>query len=113
MEKKRLIIMFGAPGSGKGIIGEALVQAFGFQKISTGDILRDEVKKQTPLGRLVAGYVSNGLLVNDDIVNNIVKNLLDGSSQDVLLDGYPRNLAQCDFLLNLIKDDFERHCVYL
>ena len=113
MEKKRLIIMFGAPGSGEGIIGDALVQAFGFQKISTGDILRDEVKKQTPLGRLVAGYVSNGLLVNDDIVNNIVKDLLDGSSQDVLLDGYPRNLAQCDFLLNLIKDDFELHCVYL
>ena len=113
MTKKQLIIMFGAPGSGKGIIGDALVKAFGFQKISTGDILRDEVKKQTPLGGLVADYVSNGLLVDDDIVNNIVKNLLEGASQDVLLDGYPRNFAQCDFLFNLLRDDFEPHCIYL
>lgn len=113
MAKKRLVIMFGAPGSGKGMIGDALVKAFGFQKISTGDILRDEVKRQTPLGCRIAEHVSDGLLVDDDIVNDIVKKLLNESSQDVLLDGYPRNFAQCSFLLDLIKDNFEPHCVYL
>lgn len=113
MEKRRIIIMFGPPGSGKGIIGDALAERFGFFKISTGDILRDEVKKQTPLGIDVADAVLNGELIDDDIVNNLVTKLLTETHQDVLLDGYPRNFSQGRFLLDLLKDKYSLDCVYL
>lgn len=113
MAKKQLVIMFGAPGSGKGMIGDALAKAFGFLKVSTGDILRKEVKNLTPLGCRIAKQVLNGLLVDDKIVNNIVQKILAESSCTVLLDGYPRNFSQCDFLLNLVKDSYNIDCVYL
>lgn len=113
MTKKRLIIMFGPPGSGKGMIGDELAKAFGFLKISTGDILREEVKNQTLLGNRIAEQVLNGQLVEDDIVNRIVQKILSEKPQNILLDGYPRNFSQCKFLLDLIKDGYNVDCVYL
>lgn len=113
MEKKQIIIMFGPPGSGKGMIGDALVKAFGFFKISTGDIFRKEVKNQTPLGCQIADSILNGDLIDDDIVNNIVAEQLSKANRHILLDGYPRNFSQGHFLLKLTKDKYYMDCVYL
>lgn len=67
------IILFGPPGSGKGTQAKALVQRHGFTHVSTGDILRDEIRRETPLGKLAHGYMKQGLLVPDAHVGTMVK----------------------------------------
>ena len=113
MEKKILIIMFGAPGSGKGLLGDKIMEQMRLTKISTGDILRREVKDQTSLGCKIASRVKTGILVNDAIVNPIVKKALDEAAGGVLLDGYPRCFSQFEFLKQCVKDIYDPVCVYL
>ena len=110
---KRLIILFGAPGSGKGLLGDTLSARFGLTKIATGDILRAEVKAKTPLGRRIASDVRSGILLDDTIVNPIVIRALAESSGDVILDGYPRRLSQFDFLRQTAETGFDTVCVYV
>ena len=111
--KKRLIIMFGAPGSGKGLLGDLIVKNNGFQKVATGDILRQEVKNKTPLGMKIADKVASGELLDDDIVNPIVQKSLQESGDIVLLDGYPRCFSQLKFLRQFAEKDYWIDCVYL
>jgi adenylate kinase len=94
------IILLGAPGSGKGTVAEALRSAYGFPKISTGDLLREAVREKTPLGLVAASQMGKGGLVDDVTVLALLRERLDRGDcrGGYVLDGYPRNLAQADSL---------------
>lgn len=90
------IIIFGAPGSGKGTQAEMLSKHYGLVKISLGDILREEVKKNSSLGNQVKSYMEKGELVPDNVVFEVIeKNIIDNN---FILDGYPRNISQARML---------------
>lgn len=101
----RLIIL-GAPGAGKGTQAEFLSQKFGIAHISTGDILRENVKNQTELGLKAKEYMDNGLLVPDELVIEIVKDRLkkDDCKNGFLLDGFPRTIAQAEALERVLAE---------
>jgi len=90
------IVLFGAPGSGKGTQAPDLAKKFGVAIVSLGDILRKEVKENSKLGVEVKGYMEKGLLVPDELVSRVIENNL--SDKGFILDGYPRNLAQAQKL---------------
>ena len=95
-----LIILLGPPGAGKGTQGEKIVSTYGFVYVSTGEILRDAVKEGRSLGKKAQYYMDQGKLVPDDIIVEIIKErLLEPDCQaGALLDGFPRNLVQAEFL---------------
>jgi len=94
------VIFIGAPGSGKGTQAKELSLMFKIRKISLGDILREEVKKNTLLGQSVKGYMDKGLLAPDDVVAKVIsQNIPDDG---FILDGYPRNLSQAQYLDNIL-----------
>ena len=95
--KKMKIIMLGAPGAGKGTMSAKIVEKFNVNHISTGDIFRSEIGNGTELGLEAKSYMDKGLLVPDELVNNMVKSYLDkleDKKDGFLLDGYPRTLEQ-------------------
>ena len=94
------IILLGAPGSGKGTVAEALREAYGLPKISTGDLLREAVREQTPLGLVAASQMGKGGLVDDDTVMALLRERLarDDCRDGCVLDGFPRNVTQADRL---------------
>ncbi len=101
------LIIFGPPGSGKGTYSMRLQEQLNIVKISTGDIFRDAVKRNTELGRKVASYLKEGKLVPDEIVTEVVRKRL--SEPDVkkgfILDGYPRTVNQAKELEKMAKID--------
>ena len=100
-------IIFGAPGSGKGTYASRLQSKIGAQVIATGDIFRELMKEDTPLGREVKSYVEKGLLVPDNIVVKVLKQKLAKTSKEkgFILDGYPRTIEQAKNLEKLAKID--------
>ncbi|MDR2794459.1 MAG: nucleoside monophosphate kinase [Holosporaceae bacterium] len=97
----KIVVLLGAPGAGKGTVAQYLLDNYDVVHFSTGNLLRNEVKNDTELGREVSAYVGSGGLVNDDIINkvvelNLAKTLESGSA--ILLDGYPRSVDQAKFL---------------
>ncbi|MCK9614527.1 MAG: adenylate kinase [Candidatus Omnitrophica bacterium] len=90
------IILFGAPGSGKGTQAIALSEHYKLKRISLGDIFREEVKKDSPLGKEVKSYMEKGLLVPDILVSKVIEENL--NEENFILDGYPRNLNQAKTL---------------
>lgn len=97
----KAVVLLGAPGSGKGTIAQHLLDNYNAVHFSTGNLLRNEVKKDTAIGKKVSSILRAGGLVNDDIVNAVVEsNLLQALSADgvILLDGYPRTVDQAKFL---------------
>ena len=90
------IILLGAPGSGKGAVGDLIERAYGFPRIATGDLLRRAVQERTPLGQRAADHMGRGGLVPDDLVVALVRERLDvGDAQGgYILDGFPRTIAQ-------------------
>ncbi|CCW67022.1 unnamed protein product [Phytomonas sp. Hart1] len=91
------IIVFGAPGSGKGTISERLVCDYGFYHISAGELLRNEVEKRSPLGLQCAALMSAGELIPDKLMIDMICQVLKGSpvkDKPILLDGFPRTLKQ-------------------
>ncbi len=107
------VILFGSPGSGKGTQAMLLADFLGVRKISLGDILRGEVKKNSSLGQEVKNYMEQGALVPDELVSRVVEENIDGSG--FLLDGYPRNLDQARRLEEILtrkSSDVDR-VVYL
>ena len=90
------IILFGPPGAGKGTQSKYLVNKFNGFQISTGDILRDEIKKNSEIGNKIINEMDNGQFVSDEIVNKLIENLIsDPLKKDKLIfDGYPRTLSQ-------------------
>ena len=86
------LILFGAPGSGKGTQATLLADFLGVKRISLGDILREEVKKNSSLGQEVKNYMERGVLVPDELVSRVIEESV--KNENFLLDGYPRNLDQ-------------------
>jgi adenylate kinase len=97
-----IVILLGAPGSGKGTQSMRLADKFGFKHLATGDIFRSEIAKGTDLGKKAADYVKNGKLVPDSIVTEMVAARLEKGS-DYLLDGFPRNIDQAQALSEMLK----------
>lgn len=88
-------IIIGPPGSGKGTQGDLLEKSLGLRKISTGDILRDHVKRRTDLGKKVSAIIDAGNFVSDGILAQLVELELNAhQDESILLDGYPRNMQQ-------------------
>ena len=102
MSEKMVTILLGPPGAGKGTQAKHLAKSFGYLHVSTGDILREEVRAGTDLGSRVESIMNSGELVPDELVARIVGEKLkrDGGN-GILLDGFPRNLAQATFLSRL------------
>ena len=99
------LILFGPPGAGKGTQAKYLVKKLNAFQISTGDILRDEIQKNSEIGKKIINDMNVGKFVNDEIVNELIKNtIFDPQKKDKLIfDGYPRSLSQAknlDLLLN-------------
>ncbi|MGB7054414.1 MAG: nucleoside monophosphate kinase, partial [bacterium] len=89
------ILIFGPPGVGKGTQAQLLAEKYNLLRISTGDLLREEVSLSSPTGRKVEQFLKKGHLVPDDIMFEIVDNILiENKDQDILFDGFPRNLNQ-------------------
>ena len=99
------IILFGPPGAGKGTQAKYLVSKLNAFQISTGDILRQEIKKNTEIGKIITNDMNDGKFVSDEIVNKLIKDIIFDSSKKnrLIFDGYPRSLSQAknlDLLLN-------------
>ncbi|WP_298646725.1 adenylate kinase [uncultured Proteiniphilum sp.] len=99
------IVIFGAPGSGKGTQSAKLVEKYGLKHLSTGEILRDEIKAGTELGRLADTYMSRGELVPDELVIDILEGLIgkNGHIKGFVFDGFPRTLAQGEALGKMLQ----------
>ena len=100
-----IIIMLGAPGTGKGTVAGILQEKKGFKQISTGDIFRKNIKVQTELGKIADSYISKGNLVPDDITVELVKSVLDNEDieKGIILDGFPRTINQAEELDKYLK----------
>ena len=93
------LLMLGPPGSGKGTHGVRLADEYGIVHISSGDVLRDAIKSDTPLGRRLAGYVARGDLVPDDVLFELLVPIMEravAKTGGFIADGFPRTLAQAD-----------------
>jgi adenylate kinase len=101
---RRIIVMMGAPGAGKGTQAESLAATLGLPHISTGELFREAVSSDEPLGVRVRRYVESGALVPDDIVVEIVEQRLarEDASEGAILDGFPRTVAQARALDRLL-----------
>lgn len=99
------ILIMGGPGAGKGTVSAKIVEKFNVLHISTGDVFRGEISKQTELGLSAKSYMDKGLLVPDEVTNPMVKSYLEkqDTSKGYLLDGYPRTLAQAKAFDTLVK----------
>ena len=98
------LILIGPPGAGKGTQAKYLVKKLKNFQVSTGDILRDEIQKNSEIGKKILDDMSNGKFVHDNIVNKLIENiLLDPDKKDRLIfDGYPRSLSQAKNLEQLL-----------
>ena len=99
------IVIFGAPGSGKGTQSNLLIEKYGLHHVSTGDILRAEIKAGTELGKLAESYMSKGHLVPDEVVIGILDELIRNNTdaKGFIFDGFPRTLAQGIELDNMLS----------
>ncbi|MDR0291359.1 MAG: adenylate kinase [Elusimicrobium sp.] len=98
-----IILLLGAPGAGKGTQAALLNKKYGLKHISTGDLLREEIKNNTPVGKKAAAIMESGALVPDDMILGLLKNALNAGGKGIILDGYPRTAAQARELDRLIK----------
>jgi len=100
------LILFGPPGSGKGTQSENIIESFGLQHLSTGNLLRTEMGNQTELGMEAKRYMDAGQLVPDAVVIGMVGNFMDArpDAKGFLFDGFPRTTAQCIALDALLKE---------
>ena len=99
------LILFGPPGSGKGTQSENLITRYGLKHLSTGDLLRSEINKQTSLGLAAKSFMDKGQLVPDEVVIGMISSALDENPQakGFLFDGFPRTPAQAEALDNLLE----------
>ena len=100
------IVIFGAPGSGKGTQSDKMIEKYGLNHISTGDVLRSEIKKGTELGKTAASYIDNGQLIPDDLMVSILAGVYDsfGDHKGVIFDGFPRTIPQAEALKKMLDE---------
>lgn len=100
------IIIFGAPGCGKGTYSDELVKHYGMSHISTGDVLRQEIKNDTELGRIAKGYIDKGQLIPDELMIDILARVYDEQPEGkgVIFDGFPRTIAQAEALKKMLAE---------
>lgn len=105
-----IVIMLGAPGTGKGTIAGFLSKDLGIPQVSTGDIFRKNISEKTELGRLAESYISNGKLVPDDVTVKLVEDRLkdEDAKNGVILDGFPRTVAQAEALDKILANSNKR-----
>ncbi len=98
------LVIFGAPGSGKGTQSEKIIEAYGLHHISTGELLRDQISRGTELGKIADSYISKGQLIPDDLMIRILESELDTpkASKGVIFDGFPRTIPQADALKEML-----------
>lgn len=99
------IVIFGAPGSGKGTQSDKMIAQYGFNHISTGDVLRNEIKNGTELGKTAKSYIDQGQLIPDDLMVNILASVYDSFGKEhkgVIFDGFPRTIAQAEALKEML-----------
>jgi len=99
------IVIFGAPGSGKGTQSDKMIAKYGLEHISTGDVLRNEIKNGTPLGKTAKEYIDNGQLIPDALMIDILANVYDSFGKEhkgVIFDGFPRTIAQAEALKKML-----------
>ena len=111
------IILFGPPGAGKGTQAQFIVKKHNYFQLSTGNLLREEVKLKTELGEEIDNLISNGKFVSDEIVNNLLKKSITNLKfrDRIIFDGYPRNVEQAKNL-ELILSEFDQtigHIIFL
>lgn len=101
------LVIFGAPGSGKGTQSERLISKFGLHHISTGEVLRKEIANHTELGTIAESYISKGQLIPDDLMIRVLENVLDSEpekvKQGVIFDGFPRTIEQAKVLKKMLE----------
>jgi len=104
------VMILGAPGSGKGTQGKILAGHLGIPQVSTGDLLRAAVKAGTPLGRQAQGYMDKGLLVPDEVIIGLIREILDSEAGrgGVLMDGFPRTVAQAEAVDRILGEKGSR-----
>ena len=100
------LVIFGAPGSGKGTQSEKLIDRYGLHHISTGEVLRSHIAKGTELGKIANNYISKGHLIPDDLMINILADEFDNRPNDkgVIFDGFPRTSPQAQALRQLLEE---------
>jgi len=99
------IILFGPPGAGKGTQSQYLVKNYNYIQISTGDLLRKEIKKNTDLGKEILAKIDIGEFVNNEIVNSLIDEIVSNKNyhNKLIFDGYPRNISQAENLDNIMS----------
>ncbi len=101
------LVIFGAPGSGKGTQSDKLIEKYNLKHISTGEVLRDHIARGTELGVLADSYISKGQLVPDEVIIKVLDDLLDSNPDStgngIILDGFPRTIEQAKALKGLLE----------
>ena len=101
------IVIFGAPGSGKGTQSDLLIKKYGFEHISTGDVLRSEIKNGTELGNTAKSFIDKGQLIPDELMIDILAKVYDSFGKDhkgVIFDGFPRTIPQAEALKKMLAE---------
>lgn len=101
------IVIFGAPGSGKGTQSDLLIKNYGLGHISTGDVLREEIKKGSELGKTAQGFIDNGQLIPDNLMVSILAKVYDSfgrGHKGVIFDGFPRTIPQAEALKQMLDE---------
>lgn len=100
------LVLFGAPGSGKGTQSAKLIDNYGLHHISTGEVLRDHIKRETELGKIAKQYIDEGQLIPDELMIGILDDVLEKEAKGkkgVIFDGFPRTIPQAEALNELLK----------
>lgn len=100
------IVLFGAPGSGKGTQSARLIDRYGLYHISSGEVLRDNIRRGTELGKIADSYISKGHLIPDELMLRIIEDVLDNEAsgkKGVVFDGFPRTIPQAEALKEMLK----------
>ena len=107
LKNMKKIVIFGAPGAGKGTQSDLLIEKYGLGHISTGDVLRSEIKKGTELGKTAASYIDKGQLIPDALMVDILASVYDSFGTDhpgVIFDGFPRTIPQAEALKKMLEE---------